>query len=318
MFNSIKQLDTWNERGDHMNNEEILLESGTNELEVIVFRVGDSLFGINVLKVREIIHTMPVTHVPNSHKNVEGIINLRDEVIPVVDLAGVLNLEQSTTPENDKFIIAEFNQIKIAFHIHDILKIYRLSWKDIEKPDQLSAAEQSYAVGYSTIDDKMVILADFEKVIVEINPKLGVSTAVMKALENRDRSEKQLLIAEDSAVLRQLLYDTLVAAGYERLKVFTNGEEAWEYLKNLSEEEKEASIEHLQLIITDIEMPQMDGHHLTDRIKKDPHLKDIPVIIFSSLITDDLYHRGVAVGASAQVSKPQMEDLVETIDSYIL
>src|SRR5699024_1592454 len=301
-----------------LNKDDILLESGTNELEVIMFGVGEGLFGINVLKVREIINPLPIVAVPNSHKYVEGIINLRDEVIPVINLAHVLNIKNSKTPEQDKFIVTELNQVKIAFRVHHILRIHRCSWEDIEKPDELSSGQQTYAIGYSKIEEDVVILLDFEKVIVEINPQLGVNVEKLKELGERERSEKQLVIAEDSAVLRHLLKDTLEEAGYHRLKLFENGQEAWEYLHHLSSEENINPIDEVNLIITDIEMPQMDGHHLTEKVKSNSRLKDIPVIIFSSLITDDLFHKGETVGASAQVSKPQIVDLVQTIDKYIL
>src|SRR5690625_3058196 len=156
-------------RRSGMNRNDILLESGTNEVEIIVFNVGDNLFGINVLKVREIINPIKITNVPRSHEYVEGIINLREDIIPLINLSRVLNIPPSTMPEQDKFIVAEMNEIKIAFRVHDIKRIYRLFWTDIEKPDDLSNVEQTYAIGYSEIEGEMVILIDFEKIIVEIN-----------------------------------------------------------------------------------------------------------------------------------------------------
>lgn len=296
----------------------ILLESGTNELEVVMFEVGAGLFGINVLKVREIINAVDVTGIPNSHPNIEGIIRLREEVLPVVNLAKVLTIPESENPEKDKFIIAELNQIKIAFRVHHVSRIHRISWEQIEKPTELSAGDQAYAIGIIKLEDTMSILLDFEKVVVEIDPKSGVNKESLKVLGPRERSMKKIVVAEDSAVLRQLLIDTLAEAGYENLHVFENGKEAWEFLESLSKDETTEPTNTVNLIITDIEMPQMDGHHLTDRIKKDLRLSNIPVIIFSSLITDDLYHKGESVGANAQVSKPEIVKLVEEIDALIL
>lgn len=300
------------------NQTDILLESGTNELEIVMFQIGGGLFGINVLKVREIINAVAVTPIPNSHKNVEGIIRLRDEVLPVVNLAKVLDIPPSENPDNDKFIIAELNKIKIAFRVHHVSRIHRISWEQIEKPTELSAGDQAYAIGIIKLENEMSILLDFEKVVVEIDPKSGVNVDSLKVLGPRERSTKSILVAEDSAVLRQLLIDTLAEAGYDNLRVFENGKEAWEYLEGLSSNETIEPTEHVNLIITDIEMPQMDGHHLTDRIKKDLRLKDIPVIIFSSLITQDLFHKGESVGADAQVSKPEIVTLIEDIDRLIL
>src|SRR5699024_8048750 len=276
---------------------DILLESGTNELEIVMFQIGSGLFGINVLKVREIINAVDVTPIPNSHENVEGIIRLREEVLPVVNLAKVLDIPQSDHPENDKFIIGELNKIKIAFRVHHVSRIHRISWEQIEKPTDLSAGDQAYAIGIIKLEEEMSILLDFEKVVVEIDPNAGVNIDSLKVLGPRERSSKNILVAEDSAVLRQLLIDTLSEAGYSNLRVFENGKEAWEYLASLSADESIEPTEEINLIITDIEMPQMDGHHLTDRIKKDLRLNDIPVIIFSSLITQDLYHKGESVGA---------------------
>lgn len=297
---------------------DILLDSGTNELEIILFNLNDSVFGINVLKVREIINAELVTKIPNSHENVEGIIRLREEVIPVVDLAKVLNMKPSDNPENDKFIISELNQIKIAFRVHHVSRIHRISWEQIEKPTELSAGDQAYAIGIIKLEDQMPILLDFEKVVVEIDPHSGVNVDRLTVLGPRERSTKKIIVAEDSAILRELLKDTLAEAGYENVTFFENGQDAWEHLKGLANDESIEPTEEVNLIITDIEMPQMDGHHLTKKIKEIPRLSEVPVVIFSSLITNDLFHKGERVGASAQVSKPEIVSLVENIDKLIL
>ncbi|MEI3607194.1 chemotaxis protein [Pseudogracilibacillus sp. SE30717A] len=296
---------------------DILLESGTNELEVIMFEIGSGIFGINVLKVREIINAVEVTKIPNSHEHVEGVIRLREEVLPVINLSHVLNIPESENPERDKFIIAELNQVKVAFRVHHVSRIHRISWEQIEKPSELSSGEHAYAIGIIKLEDQMSILLDFEKVVVEIDPKSGVNVESLKVLGPRERSTKKLIVAEDSAMLRQLLKDTLSEAGYEDILFFENGKEAWEHLEGLTENESVNLREEVNIVITDIEMPQMDGHHLTGRIKGNSQLKDIPVIIFSSLITKDLFHKGETVGASAQVSKPEIVTLVEKIDQLI-
>ncbi|MEI3609672.1 chemotaxis protein [Pseudogracilibacillus sp. SO10305] len=296
----------------------ILLESGTNELEVVMFEVGLNVFGINVLKVREIINAVQVTPIPNSHPDVEGIIRLREEVLPVVDLAKVLGIQQSEDPKMDKFIIAELNQVKIAFRVHHVSRIYRISWEQIEKPTDLSAGNQAYAIGIIKLEEQMSILLDFEKIVVEIDPNSGVNMERIKELGPRERSTKKIMIAEDSAILRQLLKDTLTEAGYGNLKFFENGKEAWEYLEAATKNEAFTLEDEVNLMISDIEMPQMDGHHLTDKVKKNEHLNTLPIIIFSSLITRDLFHKGESVGADAQVSKPEIVTLVEKIDQLIL
>ncbi len=142
---------------------EILLDSGTNELEVIMFEVDGNTFGINVLKVREIIQPLPVTAPPNSHSHIEGVISLRQEVIPVVNLAKVLQLGEPNTAKQDKFIIAELNKMKVAFHVHNVSRIHRVSWEQIDKPSELAQGNESHTIGIIKLDDVMALLLDFEK-----------------------------------------------------------------------------------------------------------------------------------------------------------
>ena len=239
-------------------------------------------------------------------------------MLPVVDLAKVLGIQQSEDPKMDKFIIAELNQVKIAFRVHHVSRIYRISWEQIEKPTDLSAGNQAYAIGIIKLEEQMSILLDFEKIVVEIDPNSGVNMERIKELGPRERSTKKIMIAEDSAILRQLLKDTLTEAGYGNLKFFENGKEAWEYLEAATKNEAFTLEDEVNLMISDIEMPQMDGHHLTDKVKKNEHLNTLPIIIFSSLITRDLFHKGESVGADAQVSKPEIVTLVEKIDQLIL
>lgn len=296
-------------------NKEILLESGTNELEVIVFQVGTGVFGINVMKVREIIKAPPVTSMPNSHPHIEGIVRLRDEVLTVVDLTTVLGFPPSEHPEEDKLIISELNQLKVAFRVQSVSRIHRLSWEQIEKPTDLSQNLESAATGVVKLDDQMILLLDFEKIVVDINPDKGINVSQVKTLGKRERRHKKIVAAEDSAMLQKLLHDTLAEAGYDQVTFFQNGKEAWDYLEYLKSTGDVYN--EVDLLITDLEMPKMDGHHLTRKIKEDESLKDIPVIIFSSLITDDLYHKGERVGADGQVSKPEIVKLIGQIDQLV-
>jgi two-component system, chemotaxis family, chemotaxis protein CheV len=298
-------------------NKGILLESGTNELEIVEFSIGKNKFGINVIKVKEIIHPVPVTLIPHAHPNVEGIIELRGEVLPVINVALSLGLPSSETPEDDKYIVAEFNKQKIVFHVHSVTQIHRISWQEIEKPSEMYQGNNSQVIGVVKLRGEMVLLLDFEKIVVDINPESGINVQQVKKLGKRERSNKRLLVAEDSPLLRKLLFDTLSEAGFHQVEFFENGKDAFQYLESLIETGKDITKE-IQLVITDIEMPQMDGHHLTKRIKEHPGLKKLPVIIFSSLITDDLKHKGEMVGAEHQVSKPEIAELVLTIDKYIL
>ncbi len=295
----------------------ILLESGTNELEIVEFSVGQSKFGINVIKVKEIIQPIQVTKIPHSHPNVEGIIDIRGEILPVVNVAIALGFGQSERPVDEKFIVTEFNQTKVVFHVHSVTQIHRISWDRIEKPSGMYQGLESQITGVVKLNDEMILLLDFEKIIVDINPESGINIKNLKKLGTRERSEKKLVVAEDSPLLRKLLQETLNEAGFQNLEFFENGKDALLYLNSLVETGKAIENE-VQLLITDLEMPQMDGHHLTKQIKEDQSLKILPVIIFSSLITSDLRHKGEMVGASAQISKPEINTLVEQIDQHIL
>jgi len=300
------------------NDKGILLETGTNELEIVEFGLGHGNFGINVMKVREIVTSQKVTKLPNSHPNAEGVIQLRGEVVPMIDLAKVMGMPPSENPQDDRIIISEFNKIKVAFHVHTVNRIHRISWEQIEKPSEFADADRSTTTGIIKMDDHLIILLDFEKIVVEMSPKAGINVATVKELGHRERSDKHILIAEDSVMLTELLKDTLNAAGFHNLHFYSDGKLAWEQLESLVDNYGDNITEHIQLVITDIEMPKMDGHHLTKRIKEHAVLRKLPVIIFSSLITDTLRHRGEVVGANAQVSKPEINLLVQKIDSLIL
>ncbi|MGP7818920.1 chemotaxis protein [Niallia sp. 01092] len=301
-----------------MNNDKgILLESGTNELEIVEFSIGNNKFGINVIKVKEIINPVPIIQIPHSHPNVEGIMELRGEVLPVVNLANALGFTPSDTPEKDKFIVSEFNKTKIIFHVHNVTQIHRISWEDIEKPSDMYQGSDSQIIGVIKQNGNMILLLDFEKIVVDINPSSGINVQQVKKLGKRERSNKQLIVVEDSPLLRKLLLDTLTEAGFQQIEFFENGLEALNFLQGIINSGIKIE-DKVQLIITDIEMPQMDGHHFTKRVKENPELAHLPIIIFSSLITEDLRHKGQMVGADGQVSKPEIAELILIVDEHIL
>ncbi|MGC5324368.1 chemotaxis protein [Brevibacillus sp. SYSU BS000544] len=291
----------------------ILLESGTNELEIVEFTIGNEHYGINVIKVREIIALMPPTKLPNSHPSLSGVIHLRGEILPVINLAKVLGYPPREPQAEDRYIITEMNQLKVAFHVHAVSRIHRISWTDIEKPTDLAQGEKGGLVGVIKFPDKMVLLLDFEKIVVDMNPASGIHKGQLKDLGPRQRSTKKIMIAEDSAILRKLLEETLSEAGYSNLYFCRDGKEAWDALEANQDRIKD----FVQLMITDIEMPQMDGLHLTKRVKDHPKLRDMPVVIFSSLISDELRHKGEQVGANAQLSKPDIVNLIKVVDELV-
>lgn len=292
----------------------ILLENGTNELEVLEFKLEGNSYGINVAKIREIIPYQTVTPVPNSHPSIEGIFMPRDTMITAVDLKNCLARGESK-PEG-LFIVTNFNRLDIAFHVDEVVGIHRVSWQDILKPDStVSSVESSVSTGIIKCGDKLVIILDFEKIITDINPETGLKTAEIDQLGERDRNEVPILIVEDSPLLNKLIVDSLKKSGYVNLIHTENGEEAWKVIK---EAKADGTLnEHVKLVITDIEMPIMDGHRLTRLIKSDDELKQIPVVIFSSLVNEEMKRKGESLGADAQLSKPEIGNLVKVIDGLV-
>lgn len=292
----------------------ILLESGTNELEVLEFTLGDNHYGINVAKIREILQYTPVTPVPNSHPSVEGIFMPRDTMITVINLKKCLGLPE--TDEKGLFIITNFNKLNVAFHVDEVIGIHRVSWENIIKPDStIQGRDGSTATGVIKMNDKLVVILDFESIVSSISPETGLRVNDIDNMESRDRSDSTILIAEDSALLSKLITDCLKKAGYVKLIVTENGQEAWDKICELKAEGD--ITEKLNCIITDIEMPLMDGHRLTKLVKSDAALKEIPVIIFSSLVNEEMRIKGEQLGADAQLTKPEIGQLVDAIDKLV-
>lgn len=297
----------------------ILLETGTNELEIIEFilrcpdkngEFKNQSFGINVAKVREIIRMVKLTSMPNMPDSVYGIFNLRDKLIPALDLSKYLYGFRNDD-KNRKMIIAEFNKIKCGFIVHDVTRIHRVSWNDIETPDTLESINTaaSTIIGIIEIKGRTILMLDVEKILADIDPKSAIDTTIMKDIVER---KPKVITAEDSHTIRKMITDRLQIAGFE-VHSFNDGNEAWKALEEISNEvNKGKNITDLvNLIITDIEMPKLDGYSLVKQIKNDPNLKSLPVVIFSSIINEDNKHRGESVGVDAQLSKPQIGELLD-------
>ena len=292
----------------------ILLENGTNELEVLEFTLGNNHYGINVAKIREIQVYQPVTPVPNSHPYVEGIFMPRDEMITVIDLRLALGMPRGE--EKGLFIITNFNKLNVAFHVDAVVGIHRVSWTDIIKPDStVNAKDCGVSTGIIKLDNKLIVILDFEKIVTDISPETGLKVSDISALGERERNESPIMIAEDSPLLSRLITDCLKKSGYTNLNVNMNGKEAWDKL--VAYKEAGTLKNKVHCVITDIEMPEMDGHRLTKLIKTDEEMKDIPVIIFSSLVNEEMKRKGESLGANAQLTKPEIGHLVEAIDKLI-
>lgn len=299
-------------------NTNILLESGTNELELLEFQVGDNNFGINISKVVEIMINQDVTPVPNAPDEVEGVFIPRDKLISVIDLHKVINTSHTSTGK-EIFIICEFNRIHVAFHVTSVKGIQRISWSDISDPPAVSSGDSSGAAGLSTgvakIDGRIIIILDFEKIVSLLNREAGLDVTGVDML-NRPSEEignKRIVIADDSKFLNKMITDAISNTGFHNIVSFSNGQDAWEYVSSFKNKEGNIT-DHISCVISDIEMPKMDGHRLTKLIKDDSVLKKIPVLLFSSLINEQMIAKGKSVGADGQFSKPQIKELI----SYLI
>lgn len=293
----------------------ILLESGTNELEVLEFTVGEQSFGINIAKVIEIMHYQPMIPVPDSPPEFEGVFTPRDKVISVIDLHKVLHRE-SKDKEHDLLIICHFNQMDVGFHVSSVKGIQRISWEDIEKPPRISGdGNTNIATGIAKFKDRIILILDFEKIVSDMNKGAVLdTTGIVSANESKDN--KHIVIAEDSPFLNTLIVNTLHESGYKNVVSFDNGKDAWDYISGHKDLGGDI-LDQVSCLISDIEMPKMDGHRLTKLIKDDPVLHRIPVYLFSSLINEQMKKKGESVGANAQFSKPQIAGLIKHLNDFI-
>lgn len=293
----------------------ILLESGTNELEILEFIVGGNRYGINVAKIEQIIGDCEIKKVPNTQHFVEGIFRRRGKIYTVINLADFLGLESHHT--KDIFLITYFNQTYAAFRVDEIRMIHHLSWTDIQEPDQiLRDKNHGIITGIAKLDnDEMILILDFEKILFDINPETGIDEEKIEQAGKSPHEDTPILIAEDSALLRKMVVECLAKAGFTRITSCVNGREAWDQLQHFRDNGNIR--DKVQCIITDIEMPQMDGLTLTRKIKEDRAMQSIPVVVFSSMIDEATSQKCTQVGANAQLSKPDIVRLVATINEMM-
>jgi two-component system chemotaxis response regulator CheV len=310
-------------------NKKILLESGTNELEIVEFRIDECdnkgnvipcYFGVNVAKVREIIRLPNLRKVVNAHPAVSGMIKLRDQVITLIDLAQSLN-KRTEGIAAERVIVLEFNRIVVGILVHSVSRIYRISWENVEPP--VKAIHDANITGVVKMEDRIILILDFEKIIAELCCAQALATPdeeLMAAHPMVNRGQKTILVADDSNFIRNSICGSLRQAGYQVLEA-ENGEEAWTQVSALRQKCVDSGTplsELLNLIITDIEMPRMDGLHLTSLIRKEGTLDQVPVVIFSSLASEDNKAKWKSLGASDILTKPDLPNLVQKADSLVL
>lgn len=307
-------------------NKGILLETGTNELEIIEIFIDEEngyrgYYGINVAKVIEIITLPPIIKPPNAAPFVAGMFNHRGKVIIMIDMALWLGRNRRVDNSKPVAIITEFNKITSAFLVSGITRIHRTSWSHIKPLDSYMQNFSPAITGFINLEEKTVLMLDLERAIGEIDPVLSVPH--LASGENDDSSQPgekarpiRVLHADDSGMIRRATKQSLEEKGEFTVTSTVDGSAAWEYLQNLLNQAKAQNkpiTELLDIVLTDIEMPEMDGYHLCQKIKSEPALQKLPVVLFSSLITDKLIHKGEAVHADAQFSKPNPADLIKKL-----
>jgi len=309
-----------------MSKDEILLETGTNELEIIEFFIDEiapdtgeakrGYFGINVAKVLEVIESPRLSvQEAATHPCFLGTIPLRDLILPVLDLSIWLNIEKSPTPY-EVILVTEFNRTITGFLVSGVTQIHRVSWADVKPPSQyLSSMDTNCITSMVELEDRFVLLLDLEKILYELNPDFGQGDGELIHVEQGLKA----LIADDSLTLRYMVQQKLEAANFE-VESVNDGEQAWEALQRLkarARDEGKRVVDYLDILVSDIEMPRMDGYALTKKVKEDPQLKDLPVVLFSSMISKELRHKGESVGADDQVSKPEFVTLADRAISLV-
>jgi len=305
-----------------MSQTNILLDAGTNELEVVEFYLDEEgyrgHYGVNVAKVLEIIREQPVTSMPQMrHPAVLGAFPHRDgRVVPLVDLAMYLGKKREATQE-PKIIVTEFNNIITGFLVSGVNRIHRLSWQEVEAPGNfLQNMSRNAITGVVRLEGRVVFILDMEAIVGELDPALAIRLDGSLTDPAGAGVIYTVLHADDSGNVRNLVKRLLEESGRFQVIQTSNGEEAWNTLLKFKREEEQGGTpvkERVQAVISDIEMPQMDGLSLCRHIKEDPMLRYLPVALFSSLITDRLEHKGDSVGADAQFAKPDLQVLSEKV-----
>jgi two-component system chemotaxis response regulator CheV len=291
----------------------ILLDAGTNELEVLVFRLGAGWYGVNVAKVREVIRPQTTAKAPKQHPSVIGMFDIRGSVVPLIDLAKHIGITPAGEAEK-RVIITEFNGLRTGFLVDGVEQIHRMSWQRVKPAPEvnnlttgsLTQQQISTVTGLIELGERLVLLIDFESVADAIVMQDKLHLASVPNARQVDRAGSKVILAEDSGFMRQVIRKIFAESGYQQLHVVSNGEEAWNALQTLGES--------VRCVISDIEMPRMDGLALCRSIKNEARFKHIPVVLFSSLISEDNLKKGTQVGADVQIAKPELAKMVEAVD----
>lgn len=305
----------------------ILLRSGTNEVEFIEFMLGETSFGINVAKVQRVIarNGIKITKADQRSKDVLGVIYIQEKPINLIDLRSALGLPPTDVPvERQLIIVTRFNKITTAYLIDGINKIHRTSWTEFEPMENTLSMENNsgYVTGTIKIEDRVILVLDLEYLMLRFIPPEQEATVAVPLERKKLRQNVRIVYAEDSTIIRNMMIQTLERGGYTQIKAFPHGQAALDYVTQLRDEaaaKNQSILDYVDCIITDIEMPQMDGLTLCRTIKENTQGGHIPaVVVFSSLVNKEMIAKCQSVGADAQISKPHGEEILHIVDKLCL
>jgi len=286
--------------------------AGHNRLELLMFRLnGRQRFGINVFKVQEVIMCPPLSQLPKSHGVVVGVANMRGRTIPVMDLSQAIGKSPVKDPKNSYVVITEFNRKVQGFLVGGVDRIVNMNWSDILPPPPVVSAG-SYVTAVTSIDDELVEIIDVEKVLSEVLGQVAdVSDELIAQSSQKEERKYHILVADDSSVARNQIKRTLTQLDIE-CTLANDGQQALNVLKEwVSEDENIAN--RLDMIISDVEMPEMDGYTLTTEIRKDPRLKDVYIILHTSLSGVFNTKMVESVGADQFIPKFNADELANVV-----
>ena len=298
--------------------------AGANRLEILLFSLGldkntgrEEVFGLNVFKIREVIQVPEITRAPDMPPGVIGMVSLRGTMLPVIDLAQFTGMDVDEPP--DKLIITEFNKSTTGMLVKSVEQIIRMEWNDIRVPPPMMAHQMGGLVTAVTElqDNRIAMILDVEKVLSE-TAGLDDDESAFATIEKTD-FESFMLFADDSVVARKQIEKTLDKMDIKYISA-KNGDDAWEKLQEIATRAESMGIEtheYLKLILTDVEMPGMDGYVLTKKIKSDSRFKGIPVLMHSSLSADTNIALGKQVGADHYLPKFDPIELSKAVLQYI-
>ncbi|WP_022668067.1 chemotaxis protein [Desulfospira joergensenii] len=298
----------------------ILLESGTNEMELLTVVVNAQPFGMNVAKVQSIQQYDPgaITALPEAEKGVLGMLLYRDTTIPVLDLARILDIDLDrgeVEPLREIIVVTEFNNSVTGFRVQGVKRIHRLSWKEFVPLDQLFEDNACFT-GSVNIENSQVLVLDLEYILSSFFPDQVIEEVDEEMIQKGNtisRDQLEIVFAEDSPTIQKGVFSALKKAGFEKITPFLDGEKALNYIRSHYKTGKKQELNHV-VLITDIEMPRMDGLTLCRVIKQDPELHPIFVVIFSSLINSQMIAKCEQVKSDDYVTKPETNRLITILD----